>query len=411
MATTVVSFLGTGRRITPQDPRSAYSTTTYRFCLPGGGECLRTTSLFGTALVRFLREHGTPIDRWIVLGTSASLWSELNQVLPDPNGVLDQYCQIDDRVVARNVDGIALQSWEQTLNTHAAPLQLRLVLTGEALDPESQQQIAHALFDNVPRCNDLVFDITHGFRHQPVIATFMVSLMRWTHAIRSVRLFSGVFEARQSDVTPVLELPICQQLVDATEAAAILDVTGNYEPVARCLDRDAELAWFLENTNQLGTARGRARQLLDEGRTTVDVIDAQLAELLRERLQWSAQGSFADRVQQSAHTALNRGDYFRAIILVYEAILIRTGQLLDSTADPLNYQTRERAESDLFARLTGVDRELLRDLQHARNACAHGTRSDRGTVQIILRSPRDFRSLIERAFNLYARLAQSLGMC
>lgn len=359
-------------------------------------------------MIRFLQHTGTEIDRWIVLGTSASLWSELNQVLSHPDEVIEQYCQIDDRVVARNVDEAALQSWQQVLNCHAAPLDLRLCLTGEALAAQSQQQIAQALFEYIPQGNDVAFDISHGFRHQPVIATFIISLMRWTHHIQHVSFYSGVFEARQGDVTPVLELPICQKLVEATEAAAILDATGNYERVARCLGRDAELAWFLENTNQLGNARTQAQQLRKSATPNADVVDDQLMALLNDRLQWSVQGTFADRVQQSACMALNRSDYFRAIILSYEAILIRAGQLLYSTADPMSYETREQAESVLFSRLTVADRDLLSDLRHTRNACAHGTRAGRASVQQTLQNPQDFRNLIQRAFDLFGRLPQCL---
>jgi len=409
MPTTVVSFLGTGQKQNPQDSRSGYRTTTYRFTRPDGGEFLNTTSLFGTALIRFLRETNVAIDRWIVLGTSASLWSELNQVLPRPDDVIEQYCQIDDRVIARNVDQTALEAWQQTLNTFAVPLELRLCLTGEALDPASQQQIARALFENIPRGNDVIFDISHGFRHQPVIATFLVSLMRWTHHIRSVRLFSGVFEARQGDVTPVLELPICQELVDATEAAATLALTGNFEPLARCLGRDAEMAWFLENINQVGNARRYAQELREVAIENPDAVRSQLAALLHERLEWVQGYRFADRMRQSASTALACGDYFRAIILGYEAILIRAGQFLYPNADPLSYQSRQDAESALFAQLPGDERELLMDFQHTRNVCAHGTRSNRANIQQILRTPAEFRSLVERAFTLFDRLPQLLS--
>jgi CRISPR-associated Csx2 family protein len=409
MPTTVVSFLGTGQKQNPQDKSSGYRRTTYRFTRPDGGEFLDTTSLFGTALIRFLRETNVAIDRWVVLGTSASLWSELSQVLPNPDDVIEQYCQIDDRVIARNVDQHALQEWQRTLNEHAAPLELRLCLTGEALDPASQQQIARALFENIPRENNVVFDISHGFRHQPVIATFLVSLMRWTHQIRSVRLFSGVFEARKDEVTPVLEMPICQELVNATEAAATLALTGNFEPVARCLGRDAELAWFLENTNQVAIARRHAQDLQIDTTEYSDVVQSQLAELLHERLRWAEGDRFADRVLESARTALEANDYFRAIVLGYEALLIRAGQILYPNADPLSYQSRLDAEKALFDRLTDDDRELLMDLQHTRNACAHGTRSDRASVQQILGRPQEFRCLVERAFTLFDRLPQLLS--
>jgi cell division protein DivIC len=410
MPTTVVSFLGTGQKQNRHDSRSGYRTTTYRFTRSDGGEFLSTTSLFGTALIRFLRETHVTIDRWIVLGTSASLWSELNQVLPNPDLVLEQYCAIDDLVAACSVDQAALDAWQQTLNTHAQPLELRLCLTGEAIDPASQQPIAAALFSNVPRGNNLVFDISHGFRHQPIIATHVVSLMRWTHSISSVSFYSGVWEARDhNDIAPVAVMPICQELVNATEAAATLALTGNFEPLARCLGHNAEMAWFLENTNQVGNARRYAQNLQINTTGHAYVVRSQLAELLHERLQWAKGDRFAERVLESARMALDRKDYFRAIVLGYEALLIRAGQILYPNADPLSYQSRLDAEKALEGRLTGDDRELLMDLRHTRNACAHGTRSDRASVQQVMGQPQEYRRLVKRTFTLFDRLPQLLA--
>jgi len=409
MSTSVISFLGTGQKIQPQEARSEYRKTIYRFTLSDGGHFDRETSLFGTALVEYLRHIGVEIDRWVVLGTSASLWSELIRIIPDQDAIgEEEYCRIDDRVIARNVDLESLQKWEQILNEHARPLQLRLCLIGEALDPQSQQQIARALFDNVPHGNDVIFDISHGFRHMPVIATFVISLMRWTHGVKNVRFFSGVFEARQGDITPVIELPICQQLVEDTEAAAILKLTGNYAPVAQCLGVDAEESWFLENTNQLHTARSKAQSLAKQAIQAADAVGRELQRLLRERLEWTKQGSFAERVRQSAVEALDHGDYFRAAVLMYEALLIAAAKILNLSGDPLAYDLRQQGGTELFNRLGGDARELLTDLQHARNSCAHGSRSPRSRVQHIMQSPEAFRELIKKASELFDRLPELL---
>jgi len=409
MATSVISFLGTGQKIQPQDVRSEYRKTIYRFTLPNGGHFDRETSLFGTALVDYLRHIGVEIDRWVVLGTSASLWSELIRVIPDQDAIdEEEYCRIDDRVIARNVDSKSLQKWEQILNEHARPLELRLCLIGEALDPQSQQQIARALFDNVPHGNDVIFDISHGFRHMPVIAAFVISLMRWTHGVKNVRFFSGVFEARQGDITPVIELPICQQLVEATEAAAILKLTGNYAPLARRLGVNAEESWFLENTNQLHTARSKAQSMNKQAKQRTDAVGSELLRLLMERLLWTQQSYYADRVRQSAVEALDHGDYFRAAVLMYEALLIAAAKILNLSGDPLAYGLRQQGEKELFNRLGGDARELLTDLQHARNSCAHGSRSSRSRVQHIMQSPDAFRELIKKASELFDRLPELL---
>lgn len=406
MPTTVVSFLGTGQKERPTDPRSNYRTTTYEFRLPNGQSYQQRTSLFGTALINFLRHLQTPIDRWIVCGTSASLWPELNQILPDPLAVAEEYDAIDQRVMAKAVDAAALQAWQAVLDRHRPPLDLRLCLTGPALAPESQQQIAQALFTNIAPGNDVVVDISHGFRHQPIIATYIISLMRWTHNIQRVSFYSGVFEAREGDVTPVLELPICQRLIEATEAAAIMELTGNFAPLAKCLQQDAEHAWFLDNTNQLGQAKTKAQELRRATTSAPDVIQDYLAQRLHKRLEWSGREGFANRFQQAAQLALEKGDYFRAIILAYEALLIRTAHLTNTQPDHLAYETRQTAEQHLNSLEGRIDQELLKDIKHTRNACAHGTRPDRASVQQVLGSPQKFRELVQRAFDLYERLPE-----
>lgn len=129
----------------------------------------------------------------------------------------------------------------------------------EALTREGQSRIARHLLEQVPRDCDVVFDVSHGFRHQPIIATHVVSMMRWTHGIRSVRFFSGVLEASRNGVAPVVELPICQQLAETTEAAATLELTGNYEPLAKQLQVDAGTACFSRAPTK-STPRERPRR-------------------------------------------------------------------------------------------------------------------------------------------------------
>lgn len=407
MPTTLVSFLGRGHKSRPEDPHSDYSRTTYRFKMPDGTDFDQSTSLFGVGLLNYLRHAGNQVDRWIVLGTSGSLWSELNKVLPDPDVCTDEYIDIDDKLLDRKVDEQDLKRWQDTLNHHAEGIELILGLTGYGMDPASQQRIARVLFDNVPPGNELVFDISHGFRHQPVIATFIVSLMRWTHNIRKVTFYSGVYEARENDITPVIELSICQQLIEATEATAILETTGNYEPIGRFLNRDARQAWFLENTNQLSQARKHAAALCSQQAPSLDPAQSVLANLLDRRLAWARESRFAGRVKQSAALALERGDYFRAVILAYEALIILQGQRQEAPFDPLDYDQRKNAEMDLCNLLSPQHKETFRTLKDVRNACAHGTRPIRDEAQKRLNDVEEFKELVREALSLYDLLANN----
>jgi len=417
MPATLVSFLGTGRRERPDARRSGYVKTTYVFPeTPGEPPFEDRTSLFGAALLRYLRNRRRmPVKRWIVLGTSASLWSDLTEALNDPGALADEWVSIDEKVVARSIQQSDLDAWQQRLNAVADGLDCRLCRVGEALDPVSQQQVCRALFDNIPPGDDVVFDISHGFRHQPVIAGFVISLMRWTHGIRRVSFYSGVLEAgdRDRNRAPVIELPICQELIEGTESAAVLELTGNYTPLASTLGLPGELAWFLENTNQLPQAKRPATELLralpSPPETEADVVREPLAALLRDRLNWAVKANIADRYRANAEHALVHGDYFRAVVLAFEALLVRAILELLPGRDPMNYDVRSQAADMVWGRLLGDDRELFKRLQWTRNACAHGCRSGEAPAQRILSNPAEFSGLIRDAMGLFDRWTDVLN--
>ncbi|VTS00813.1 TIGR02221 family CRISPR-associated protein [Tuwongella immobilis] len=409
MPTTVVSFIGTGRRSNEADPRTRYSKTTYRFLLPGIGARLESTSLFGVGLLRYLRATKVDVDRWLVMGTSASLWSELYELLDNPDEVLEEYCEIDELVAAKQVTTEALAKWQSVLNSRLNRVQFSLCLTGSAMELPSQHEAARAMFQHIPRGNRVVMDITHGFRHQPVIATAIVSLMRWTHDIQHVRYFYGAYDAREGDVAPAVELPIFQELLEATEASAILDTTGNYQQTASRLGMDAELAWFLESTNQLGSAKNQVNRLQQVLSEPTDPIRTELHDLLADRLEWARQDKFVSRYRQAARNALDQNDYFRAVVLVYEGLLVLANSILRPGSDPVNYQYREESGKEIVAKLSGEEKRLFKHLANTRNACAHGTRSDVFEVQQILATPQAFRAFMEEAFGLFDRFPKILA--
>ncbi|GIW78272.1 MAG: hypothetical protein KatS3mg105_0079 [Gemmatales bacterium] len=101
--------------------------------------------------------------------------------------------------------------------------------------------------------------------------------------------------------------------------------------------------------------------------------------------------------------ALDRGDYFRAVILAYEALIILGCQQQGNKFDPLTYENRQIAEDVLQSRLQGEDRDTFRTLKNVRNACAHGSRPQEFSAQQCLQSVDAFCDLIKKALGLFER--------
>jgi CRISPR-associated Csx2 family protein len=413
MPTTLVSFIGTGRKRDRNDPRSQYEKITYEFSFDGAKPFRQEASFFGIALLHALRQRGEHVARWVVLGTNASLWPELIGLVEEQDALLDQYVTLDDKVLSRTVCEEDLDAWQRTVNGAQSLVEVRCCLVDEALTKDGQTRIARHLLEQVPRESDVVFDVSHGFRHQPIIATHVVSMMRWTHGIRSVRFFSGVLEASRNGVAPAVELPICQQLAQVTEAAATLELTGNYEPLARQIGADAGAAWFLENTNQLHNAKQATKRLRDSmsksAKSNPEPVTLAAVEILARRLSWIDADRFADRVHEAACEAIEHDDYLRAIVLAYESIVVLAVERLLEKGDPLNFEHREEAAKRLRKQLTKSEVKLFNHLKAVRNACAHGSRSDLFEAQTVLAEVRRFRQLLGRATQLFDTLATRLA--
>jgi CRISPR-associated Csx2 family protein len=424
MATTLISFLGVGRKRDPHNPRSQYEQTTYRFDPPPsspGSPFTRATSLFGLALLDYLTNGlQKNVERWIILGTNASLWSELYRLLDDSvqNQLEEEYIRIDDHVISKTINPDILTHWENTINQYVAD---KPKLSLHLIEPFEQERLAEVLLQAVPAKSEVVLDISHGFRHLPTLATHVLTLMRWTHGIRSVSYYSGVFEARDArNQTPVACLSFCQDLQDLTEAMAVFCLTGNYQQLLQQVlqnqeDRKlAEQVWFLENTNQLSRARTQIQALIDrlgQSRHTSPTLTAIIQKQLRDFL---ASRHYDDEwYYANAWEALEHQNYLHAIILTYEAILLRTCRLAFGYKSTSRYDIRKNAEEYLFnyANLGEEHKAILRQVQWVRNACCHGTSPEKldPAVEAALEDPSRFSKLLRQSWIIYRDLPQLLA--
>jgi CRISPR-associated Csx2 family protein len=417
MATVVIGFIGVGRLTERRDGSShgSYQKADYFFPAEGAyPESRHSTSLFGAALLSRLRELNRPVARWVVMGTSQSMWDALTEALPEPDDALadDAFAsaweRVGEAVKGGSVTQALLDEWQALLTGKMSSAQCLCQLVGAADSVESQQRIWAALAESVKEGDEIVLDITNGFRHQPVLTGFMVMLLRWLRDVKRVDIYNGAFELKGK----VLRLPLCNDLLQATEAVAIFNQTGNYAPLGACLNLSANFSdrlrkvVFADETNQ--PEKGVATQLRNELATQAgrfDPVQSSLATRLSEALGWAAESSLARILRRKARFAFGHAQYLKAIALLWEAILV-AGCERYHIADPMDYDSRDEARDQLIRNLMGSDYNLFKNVEYLRHAMIHGTsdRRNREVVRQALGSLQEFQLIFEQGDELLDRL-------
>jgi len=407
----LISFIGKGRKKpdgAPQSP-TGYERTLYDF---QDGSPPEASSLFGAALLRWLNAHGKHVDTWLVMGTAQSIWSEVMESA-EQEPPLDDWARVQTLVDQGRMDQATLDAWQATLQPYLGQTRLVLRLTG-ALDTMQSQECAwKALDELVPDGSSVVLDITHGFRHQPVVVAFMVTLLRWLRHVKEVDLYYGALDMRRNGgAAPVLQLPVCNTLLRAAEGVATLAYTGDFVPLARTLSLEEETRQkleriaFLEETYR--EPRGEGRQVLAKLRqASLTPVDQSLERLMAERLGWVTRERLTDRLRQRAQFAFDRRQYLRAFVLVYEAVVVAAVMRYGPDGDPRSREVRMAARDRLYADASR-DPELVRRfkyIQAIRNAIVHGTRTDDGSVKKALHSPEELKAAFNDAIKLVDDLA------
>ncbi len=143
-----------------------------------------------------------------------------------------------------------------------------LVIVACTTKPEQQR-----LFAALDRClgsaDNVVLDITHGYRHLPFLLSYMLMALHWTTRIKVSAVYYGSLE--MADVhtgeAPVLDLSLCVEYTLAMASVASWSFTGTYRPFAE-IQEFKEISHlltqssFLENINRLREARTPALNAL-----------------------------------------------------------------------------------------------------------------------------------------------------
>lgn len=370
MTHTLISFLGKAGN---------YQPTTYRF--PDGETAI--TRYFGLALRQKLQA-----DRLVMFGTSGSAWDVIcldNDDVALTDESLEAIEKVQDAVKANQVTQALLDPLEEPISQRLG-FKVCFRVIGYAAQLGEQLGLLQAMAAEVNAGDRVSLDVTHGFRHLPMLALLSALHLHTAWQVEVEGLYYGAFEMKQEGVTPVMNLAGLLQIADWLGALHTFDKDGDYGAFADLLEKDGvstqqanylRRAAFRERTSNAWEARADLRNLdavLDSG---LPGVSALFADQLKMRIRWHKGQDLLTCQKDLALEYLGRGDYIRATIYAFEGFVTR---LIDDKKRERfwDFQDRDRARREYQDGLRG-EQFLLTDyrlLKGLRNALAHGTRPD-----------------------------------
>jgi CRISPR-associated Csx2 family protein len=391
--TVLLTFLGRVPR-----GQNGYRNTRYRFA-DGDTEPL---AFFGWALQQRLRPR-----RLVILGTAGSMWDHLLEKDLDL-GPIDEQLHLDlvAAVDNKQVTAEHLQAVEPLLSRHLG-CTVELQLIPYCHDEAEQVELLRIIADHIHEHDHVHLDVTHGFRHLPMLVLLSALHLRLTRGAKVAGIWYGAYDP-DSGKAPVHDLSGLLRIADGLQALASFQQDGNYRvfvPLLRnagmaaaTCEQLSQAAYF-ENILNAGEATGHLRKALT-GLSSDQSTSAEgqlLLPVIRERLQWVAENRQFEKLTRLARQALERGDYLRATLYAFETVITRLCHRHGGDAG--DFDRRERLRSDYEGRLRQRhDQEWddYRLLKNLRNQVAHGSRGNLAEVQQVLLHEEQMRATLER---------------
>jgi len=218
MRQTLITFLGR----TPKT-ENGYRTTCYDF---GDGNTCQPVAFFGWAL----NERLNP-DRLVILGTSGSMWDHLFE--GDHNLGEEEIAKrlnLMELVEKKAVDQETLNALQPLLSKRLGR-EVRLRLIPDCSTKTEQVQLLEILADEVDQSDKVDLDITHGFRHLPMLALLAALHLEKVKSVEISDIWYGSYDP-DTGKAAVMHLRGLLHIAEWLEALAEYENTAEYDQFA-----------------------------------------------------------------------------------------------------------------------------------------------------------------------------------
>jgi len=386
MPTTVITFLG--HQLSSRDGTATYLKLPYTF---PDGTVTQPSRSFVTELVRSLNAEGKQVDRLVIAGTATSMWCTLVDLVAnnDDEALFTLLGEIEDGSIRKDgkvVDDALLAKFGAALSKHLDGIELHLIIIGFCESEGEQLEVVSHLARVVPVESQLVLDITHSFRHLPMLGLVAANYLRHAKLCELAEVYYAMADARHSlGYTPVVKVGGLLRMLEVSEAFATFHHTANLLPLASTLKVPGldEAAFYVE-TARLGDAKKHANSAL----AAITLSSPPLLQLAETELRNVLAGvasndKLHDRQLEVARHHIHRGTYTLGTILLFESLLTRLvfNSKGSRRGGENDHDHRKRVAEEWALQLPRKDKDHFHQLRKLRNALAHGSPPGEAQVQ------------------------------
>jgi len=399
----LLSFLGIGRKNENPDAPDVYKRIHH---VLGSEKESCETALSVYALLQKFRER---ISHVVIIGTHTSSWSALLEEIPEECS--DLFVRVEEEIAQKHVDDASLRAIEEILsrNWNTAVSCISHTAQIDSLTMEEMHQLYQKVVFSFPEdTEEIVFDVTHGFRSMPLL---MMTALE----------FRGIlFPARTKLHVLYVELQGHQAVV--REITPIYEQTEKNHAVRLFLDsfEGEPLASYVEDFWPKGARIIRRFSSIIHGNSVNDLyhfINKQLADTLKsggnevfpfwfkpvftwmESLHSELQNDRRSVLTASVADLLMRkhmyGQAFMALHAAFQVYVHEYYQQVDSFGDWEHFIVLRDEFYQAPSAASPQDKKKLKTLEVTRNAIAHGGTGNYGKQFHAENLPYTFKSCAE----------------
>lgn len=392
----LIGFLGRSPKT-----ESGYRTTSYIF----EGKALEPAAYAGYVLHKLAKP-----TKYVILGTAGSMWDHLFEVdLTLADEAEEERLEL--------IESVANQTTSQAQLTKLAPLltkslgcQVELVIIPSETALPAQLEVLQTIAANTAGANELVLDVTHGFRYLPMLAYAAALYLQTVQPNLNIsHIYYGEFnpdtqESRIHDLAGLLEINSWNKAILYSEA------TGNYAELANLIANQTMAeqltkASYLESIHQGAQARGVIRNLRSQlEQEPLTGPGALYQPALLASTEWVNESRLYLRQSAQAWRSLQRKDYLRAALYGFEAYITKQIQqdanLGVQAVD--SYEARKNKQEEITTksfRKTAQGQAFIR-LRNLRNSLAHGEQNSMKDIQQAMSSAEEINKALTECFEL-----------
>lgn len=223
MTHTLISFLG---RVPKGE--NGYRPTRYSF----DGEPGEPTAFIGWSLCRRLKP-----DRLVILGTTGSMWDHLfEKDIALGAEAEDERLALQEATDTKTVTETLLEPLTPLLANRLG-CKVRLVLIPYCRNEAEQLELLRIMAAEVNPGEAVYLDVTHGFRHLPMLALLSALHLREVKKAHIAGIWYGAYDSDTGEA-PVYNLAGLLRIADWIGALNTFDKDGDYSVFAELLEAD-----------------------------------------------------------------------------------------------------------------------------------------------------------------------------